>query len=111
MPTLCPDDHGPGPRLAATRAPDRFSAEQLGLVASRFEARAARSRWCGVGTVGRAEVARLVLFAAWANNQFLTLTPFSDGSFELSSEQGRVLRRDFSLGRLLAAVEGLGSVR
>ncbi len=91
-------------RLAAWRRPVPLARRDLAVVAARFDCRAPHGPWQGIGSVGATETWRLVLFTAWRDRPPLTLTRFDDGSFELAASGGRVLRRERSIGPLLAAL-------
>ncbi len=91
-------------RLAARRRPVPLARRDLAAVAARFDNRAPDSPWQGFGSVGGTQTWRLVLFTAWRDRPPLTVTRFDDGSFELAATGGRVLRRERSIGSLLATL-------
>jgi hypothetical protein len=88
--------------LAYVRDPVAFRAEDLSAIELCFDYREPSSAWCGLGTVGRGAVERVLLFAADGPARVFTLTKFSDASYELAGQKGRLLRRDQSLPRLMS---------
>ncbi len=89
--------------LAYARDPVSFRNEDLCAIESCFDHREPSSAWCGLGTVGRGEVERVLLFATDGPSRVFTLTKYSDASYELAGEKGRLLRRDESLPRLMSS--------
>ncbi len=89
-------------RLACARDPVAFRDEDLSAIELAFDHREPSSAWCGLGTVGRGPVERVLLFAADGPARIFTLTKFSDASYELAGQRGRLLRRDRSLPRLMS---------
>ncbi len=89
-------------RLACARDPVAFRDEELSAIELAFDHREPSSAWCGLGTVGRGAIERVLLFAADGPARVFTLTKFSDASYELAGARGRLLRRDRSLPRLMS---------
>ncbi len=89
-------------RLACARDPVAFRAEELCAIELCFDHREPSSAWCGLGTVGRGAIERVLLFATDGPARVFTLTKFSDASYELAGARGRLLRRDRSLPRLMS---------
>ena len=89
-------------RLACARDPVAFRDEDLSAIEFCFDHREPSSAWCGLRTVGRGEIERVLLFAAHGPARVFTLTKFSDASYELAGGRGRLLRRERSLPRLMS---------
>lgn len=80
----------------------------LAQVESRFDSLIPGSAWCGYGTCDVGGAQRLLVFVNLDDQRAMTITRFSDGSHDLTGEDGAVWP-DAALDGILSWLSKIGS--
>ena len=78
-----------------------FTSDDLDRIEARFDAETPNGRWCAYGTWTVENASRLVVFRLGQNISRLTLTRFSDDTFDLEDSDGRRLVSRAALDTIL----------